>query len=104
MSQTFSSSAITIVATGAKITTSGTSSAVAIPFCSSGEYPRYIRVAATQPACIKLAVSSAVATTNDTQVQPGDAIYMSVPSGYTSIAAIQVSGAGIVQISALENM
>jgi len=104
MSQTFSSAAITVVATGVSITTSATSASATIPFCSSGEYPRYIRIAASAPACVRIGTTAATAVTTDMQVQPGDAVILQLPSGYTKIAAIQVSGAGVVQVSALENM
>jgi len=104
MSQTFSSAAITVVATGVQIASTSSSSSTNIPVCLSNEIPRYIRVAATAPACVKLGTTTATATTGDMQVQPGDSQIMQVPSGYTKIAVIQVSGAGIVQISPLENM
>ena len=44
------------------------------------------------------------ATTADTQIQPGDALTMHIPNGVTDISAIQLTVAGTVQISALENM
>jgi hypothetical protein len=93
---------VTIVAPGITITTSGVSSQVNIPSASSTELPRYIRVAATSAACVRLGTNP-VATANDTQVQPGDALILHVPTGVTKIAAIQVSAAGAVQISPLEN-
>ncbi len=96
--------AITVQAVGAKITTSGSSANVAIPVDSAANNPRYIRIAASAAACVKLGKDNTVAaTTNDTQVQPGDAIIMST-NGMTYIAAIQVSAAGQVQISPLENV
>ena len=95
--------AITVTATGAKITTSGASANVAIPPMFSGENPRYIRVGATAPACVRIGVAGVTATTNDTQIQPGDSQVFTV-NGATYIAAIQVSGPGQVQISPLENM
>ena len=104
MSQTFSSAAITVVANGASITTGASSASVTIPTCSSGEYPRYIRIAASQSACIRIGTTAATASVTDLQVQPGDAVILMVPSGYTKIAAIQVSNSGVVGISALENM
>jgi hypothetical protein len=36
-------------------------------------------------------------------VQPGDAVILQVPKGYDTIACIQVTAAGIVQVSPLEN-
>jgi hypothetical protein len=96
--------AIVVTATGATIATTAASASVAIPNSSSGEKPRYIRIAATAPACVRLGIAGVTAVTTDTQIQPGDAVIFAVPLGYTTIAAIQVSGPGVVQISALENM
>lgn len=89
--------------TGVAITTSGTSASATIPNMSSGELPRYIRVAATAPACVRLGKTTATAVTTDLQVQPGDAVILSV-NGNDKIAAIQVAAAGVVQVSPLENM
>jgi hypothetical protein len=44
------------------------------------------------------------AVAGDMMVQPGDAVVVHVPSGVTDIAALQVSGAGTVQVSPLENL
>lgn len=94
---------ITVMATGVSQASGASSIAVAIPPCLSGELPRYIRVAATVAACVKLGVTP-VATTGDTQVQPGDSVVMRVPSGVTKFAVIQVAAAGVVQVSPLEDM
>lgn len=102
MSNTFEG-AISVVATGVSITTSGTSASASIPLCQSGEVPRYIRIAATAPACVRLGNGTVTAVTTDLQVQPGDAVIVSVHQ-LTKIAAIQVAAAGIVQVSPLENM
>lgn len=95
---------ITVVVTGAVITTSGTSTQVPIPNASSGEKPRYIRVASSAAACMRIGKTTAVAVNTDMQVQPGDAVVLHVPLGLDVIAAIQVSGPGSFQISPLENM
>ena len=102
MAQTFHSG-ITIVATGVAITTSGTSASATIPNDSSGNIPSYIRIAATAPACVRLGKTTATAVTTDMQVQPGDAVFLQVPKGFDKIAAIQVSAAGVVQVSPMEN-
>ena len=95
--------AITVVASGANITTSGTSARVAIPNCSSGEAPRYIRVAATVASYVKLGGATVTAAAGDLMVQPADAVILTV-SRNTYIAAIQQGSAGVVNISPLENM
>lgn len=103
MANVFSSNAITVTATGISLTTSGTSTSGTIPNMSSGELPRYIRIAATAPACVRLGKTTATAVTTDLQVQPGDAVILAV-GGNDKIAAIQVSAAGVVQVSPIENM
>lgn len=95
---------ITVVAPGIQQASGAASVAVNIPACSSGELPRYIRVAATAAACVRLGATTATATAGDTQVQPGDSTILRVPSGYTKIAVIQVTAAGLVQVSPLEDM
>lgn len=95
--------AVLVTVTGATITTSGTSAGATIPNNSAGEKPRYIRVAATAAAYVRIGVGAQTAVTTDMLVQPGDAVVMAVPSGVTHIAAIQVTAAGVVQVSPLEN-
>jgi hypothetical protein len=100
----FTGTFVTVTATGKQQASGAASAGSTIPNMSSGEVPRYIRVAATAAACIRLGAAGVTATVNDTQVQPGDALIMHVPGGATNFAVIQVSAAGIVQISPLENM
>ena len=95
--------AISVSVTGVSLATSGTSAGTTIPLDSAGVVPRYIRVAATQPACIRLGVGAQTAVTTDLQVQPGDAVILKV-MWRTHIAAIQVAAAGVVQVSPLEDM
>lgn len=104
MSNQFTLSAISVLKTGVAITTSGTSASATIPNMLSGEKPRYIRVAASAAACVRIGGGAQTAVTTDLQVQPGDCVIMHVPSGVDTIAAIQVSAAGVVQVSPLENM
>jgi hypothetical protein len=104
MSNVFMASGITVTKTGVQTATSGVSAGGTLPTCSSGEVPRWIRVAATAAACIRIGSGAQTAVTTDLQVQPGDAVILSVPSGCTNYAVIQVSAAGVVQISPLENM
>ena len=103
MSNSFSTSTITVVKTGVTQASGAASAGGLLPTAQSGEIPRFIRVAATNPACIKIGAGAQTATTSDLQVQPGDAVLLQVPSGVTNFAVIQVSVAGVVQISPLEN-
>ena len=103
MSNTFEGT-LFIVKTGVSQASGAASAGGALPTAQSGEIPRYIRVAATAPACFRMGAGAQTAVTTDLQVQPGDAAILAVPSGFTNFAVIQVSAAGIVQISPLENM
>ena len=95
---------ITVAVTGVTIATSAVSASATIPNMSSGEKPRFIRIAATQPACVRIGAGAQTAVTTDLQVQPGDAVILQVASGVITVAAVQVAVAGVVQISPLENM
>lgn len=95
---------VTITMPGVQVASGATTSAVTgIPTNASGNIPTKIRVSATASACIRLGVALVAATTNDTMVQPGDALLMRVPVGVTKFAVIQVSAGGLVQVSPLED-
>jgi len=95
--------AIAIFTTGATITTGAASANVAIPLDSSGNVPRYIRIAAINPSYIKLGVAGVTAAVGDILVQPADAVILCT-NGCTFVAAIQQAAAGVVQISPLSNL
>lgn len=103
MAQTFSSSAVTIVATGVSAATGAASASSTIPNNSSGNIPNYIRVAARNECYVKLGIAGVTATSNDILVQPADSVILQVPKGVTTIAYIQGTAAGVVNITALEN-
>ncbi len=95
--------AMSVLATGANITTGVASASSAIPVNSAGEIPRYIRVAVTAAAHVRIRATSATAVTTDMLVMPGDAVTLHVPNGVTHIAAIQNAAAGSVNVTPLEN-
>jgi len=94
---------ITVSKTGIQLASTATSNGAAIPFGSAGDVPRLIRIAATQPACIRIGYGAQTAVVSDLQVQPGDAVCLTT-SGTTHIAVIAVSANGVVQVSPLENL
>lgn len=98
------SPAITVVVTGSTTTTGAASAGATIPNASSGEKPRFVRVAATAACTFRMGSGAQTAITTDLLIQAGDAVVLQVPSGFTQYAAIQVTVAGIVQVSPLENM
>jgi len=94
---------LTVAVTGVSITTGAASSGGALPNASSGEVPRYVRIAASAAACVRIGVGAQTAVATDLLVQPGDAVILAVPRGCTHVAAIQLSAAGIVIVSPAED-
>lgn len=94
---------LTVVATGANITTSATTASVAIPPASSGEIPRYVRVSSTAGARFRMGKGATTALATDILIQPNAPVVLSVPRGYDTAAAIQDTAAGTVNIVPLEN-
>lgn len=90
-------------AAGADITTGAASARIAIPVCSSGEVPRFIRVACTVAARFRLGTVAITAGAADVLLMPNDALTMTVPLGVTHIAAIQDTAAGKVNVAPMEN-
>lgn len=91
-----------IFATGVNITTGAASASASIPNASNGTKPKFVRVASTAAAYVKIGTAGVTAVAGDMLIQPGDSHVLSV-NGCTNIAALQVSAAGIVQISPLED-
>jgi hypothetical protein len=94
---------ITVTVTGVSITTGAASSGGALPNASSGEVPRYVRIAASVAACVRIGVGAQTAVATDLLVQPGDAVVLAVPRGCTHVAAIQLAAAGVVIVSPVED-
>ena len=95
--------AIQIQAAGSTLTTSGTSQSVAIPNTASGTKPKYVRIQVTTYAFIKFGNGAGTAaTSSDILVSPNESELYKV-SGNTHVAAIQQAGAGLVNITALED-
>lgn len=97
-----STEAISVVKTGAIIAFGAASANVAVPPDSSGGLPKYVRLAANAACYVKIGPSGLTAAAGDLLVQPADAVVLKV-SNQPYIAAIQVSAAGTVQISPLED-
>jgi hypothetical protein len=93
---------IDVRTTGVTIATGAASARAAVPNNTSNASPMFVRVTATVAAYVKAGDSSVTAAAGDLLVQPGDAVVLKF-KGATHIAAIQASGAGIVQISPLED-
>ena len=93
----------TIVAPGAIISFGAGSASVAIPPDGSGKIPNYCRIVSTQPCYVRFGQASPVAVAGDLMIQPADSMIIRT-AGFLNVAAIQVSVAGVFQISPLENV
>jgi SH3-like domain-containing protein len=93
----------TVTVTGVSITTGAASSGGALPNASSGEVPRYVRIAASVAACVRIGPGAQTAVATDMLVQPGDSVVLAVPRGCTHVAAIQLAAAGVVIVTPLED-
>jgi hypothetical protein len=62
---------------------------------------KYVRVSVTAAAHIRFNKTTAVATTNDTLVMPGDAIVVNVQN-YDVFAVIQNAAGGFVNVVPIE--
>jgi len=94
--------AISVVKTGATLAVGAASASVAIPTNSSGAAAKYARIAATSACYVKLGPSGVTAAAGDLMLAPGDAVVLKT-SGVGYVAAIQVSAAGTLQVSPLED-
>lgn len=92
-----------VFATGVTITTSASSADSAVPNDSSGTLPKYVRVAATAAAHVRIGSGVQTAVATDLLVQPGDAVILQCPSTTPHVAAIQDAAAGKVTVTPLDN-
>jgi hypothetical protein len=106
MSNSYEGGPISVNSVGATITSVAASTITNIPVDSAGNSPRYVRIAATQAAYVKVSTTAtaAAATTSDILVQPADAIILEIPGGVTKIAAIRDTVDGKVNVVALDNV
>lgn len=102
MGQPFQAGAITVVATGKSQATGAASAGTTLPNDQSGGVARVVRVSATASAYFRMGSGAQTAVAGDLMIQPGDSAVLAVPRGFTNFAAIQVSVAGILQISPVE--
>lgn len=90
-----------ITASGSNITTGAASASVAIPNTAAGDRPQFVRVACTVAAYVKVGASGVTAAAGDILLNPEHQLLLKV-RGHTHVAAIQVSAAGVVNVSPVE--
>jgi len=95
---------ITVAATGATVTTGAASAQLTIPSAADGNKPRYVRIAATTESYVKMGVAGVTATSNDLLIQPADSVVLHIPANVTTIAYIQGTSTGKVNVVPLENL
>ena len=87
-----------IVQTGVNVVATTTASTVQIPFDSSAGRPRYIRIASTAAAYVKVGNSDVVAVAGDLLVQPADSV-MLIAAGCNYISVLALTGTCSVSIA-----
>lgn len=92
-----------IFAPGTSLATSGTSAGTTIPLGSSGKVPRFVRVVTTQYAYVRIGVGAQTAVAGDMMVGPSDGVIIAT-GGNTHFAALQVTTAGVIQVSPVEDI
>ena len=95
--------ALQIITTGVNITTSGVSSGSALSVDSSGAVPRYVRISVTAATYVRLGTGAQTAVSTDMLVNPNDAVIMAT-LGRTHVAGLQVTAAGVLQVSPVEDI
>lgn len=96
--------ALQVSVTGANITTSASSADVAVPNDAAGTVPKYVRIAATAAAHVRIGSGAQTAVATDLLVQPGDAVVLQCPAATPHVAAIQDAAAGKVTVTPLDNL
>lgn len=92
-----------INATGINVAISGTSNGSALPNDSSGQLPDYVRISVSAAAYVRLGADAQTAVSTDMMVHPAESVI--VPTlGRTHIAGLQVTAAGVMQVSPVEDV
>lgn len=95
--------AVSIAAAGVATGLTSSSANLALPTCSDGKKPRYIRVATNGTIHVRLGVDNTVtAATTDTLVNVSEPLIMNA-AGFSYIAGIADSGTPSLQVSALDD-
>lgn len=94
--------AISVSATGVSITLGAASAGSALPTCLDGSKPRYIRLATTTAAFVRVGNGAQTAVATDLLVLPGFPTTLKV-TGQSHIAALQAGTAGILIVTPLED-
>lgn len=96
--------ALSVVKTGIAVVTGVASVSAAIPTTSGNTLPYYISLSATQATYVKVGKGAQIAVPGDLLIQPGlPMVILCCGPNIDQIAAIQVTTAGILQVSPLEN-
>ena len=93
--------AVSVSGTGSIISFGAASSSVAIPTVG-GVAPNFVRLCATQACYVKLGYGAQTAAAGDLLVQPADAVVIKA-AGCNTVAAVQVTTGGVLQVSPLDN-
>lgn len=93
---------ISVGATGANVTTSGTSASTAIPNDSSGNKAKYCAISATAAVHVRWGAGAQTAVATDFMLNPNTQPVIIQTSNADNFAAIQDSTGGKVNIAPVE--
>ena len=94
--------AIQVVSTGVNVASAAISAVGTIPNNTAGAVAKFARFAVTQATYIRLGTGTPVAVSTDLMVLPGESEVIAT-LGMLNFAVLQVTTAGIVQVSPIEN-
>lgn len=95
--------ALQIITTGARIATGAASAGGTIPLSQSGQLPKFVRIATTAAAHVRIGTGAQTAVNTDLMISPGEPTILAT-LGMNNYAAVQAVAAGVLQISPVEDI
>lgn len=94
--------AISVSATGVSVALGAASAGSALPTCLDGSKPKYVQLATTTGAFVRVGNGAQTAVATDLLVMPGYPVVLKV-AGQTHVAALQAATGGILIVTPLED-
>lgn len=95
--------ALQIINTGVRSATGAASAGGTLPLNASGVKPRFVRIATTAAAHVRIGLGAQTAVNTDLMISPGEPTILAT-LGADNYAAIQAVAAGVIQISPVEDI
>lgn len=92
-----------VTQTGVRSATGAASAGGTLPLNASGAVPRFVRIATTAAAHVRIGKGAQTSVNTDLMISPGEPTILAT-LGADNYAAIQAVAAGVIQISSVEDM